>query len=317
MSTSFAQLKSTKSSFDTLNSQLQKLSSGQRQSYGDDRIWKPEVDKAKNGYAVLRFLPAPENEDMPFVRLWDHGFQGPGGWYIENSLTSLGQEDPASEYNSTLWNSGVESDKDIARKQKRRLKYFSNVYIVHDPAKPSNEGKVFLFQYGKKIFDKLNEAMNPQYPDEKPVNPFDLWAGANFQLKIRDVEGYRNYDRSEFTAPVALSECPHFKDGGTDDELEAIWKSQYSLQELVDPKNFKSYNELKSKLYRVLGLDGGMREGATSAENDEPTQMDFKPNFKAAEAAEPKVAEAVDVPWKTEAEDDDTLSFFKKLAEDD
>jgi len=309
MNTTFAQLKSQKNSFDKLNAQLQKLGNNntQQQSYGDDRIWKAEVDKAGNGYAVLRFLPAPEGEDMPFVRLWDHGFQGPGGWYIENSLTSIGQQDPVSEYNSTLWNSGVESDKEIARKQKRRLKYFSNVYIVKDSANPQNEGKVFLYQYGKKIFDKLNEAMNPQFEDETPVNPFDFWSGANFNLKIRNVEGYRNYDRSDFSSAGPLLE--------DDEELERIWKSQHSLQELVDPKNFKSYDELKTKLYRVLALDGGVHAPKTTAEEDEPAVMDFKPKFKEASAPEPK-SEDSSPSWSNDDDDDDSLSFFKKLAED-
>jgi len=308
MNTTFAQLKSQKNSFDKLNAQLQKLGNNntQQQSYGDDRIWKAEVDKAGNGYAVLRFLPAPEGEDMPFVRLWDHGFQGPGGWYIENSLTSIGQQDPVSEYNSQLWNSGVESDKEIARKQKRRLKYFSNVYIVKDSANPQNEGKVFLYQYGKKIFDKLNEAMNPQFEDETPVNPFDFWSGANFNLKIRNVEGYRNYDRSDFSSAGPLLE--------DDEELERIWKSQHSLQELVDPKNFKSYDELKTKLYRVLALDGGVHAPKTTAEEDEPAVMDFKPKFKEASAPEPK-SEDSSPSWSND-DDDDDMSFFKKLAED-
>ena len=308
MNTSFAQMKTQKNSFDKLNAQLQKLGNNntQQQSYGDDRIWKAEVDKAGNGYAVLRFLPAPEGEDMPFVRLWDHGFQGPGGWYIENSLTSIGQQDPVSEYNSTLWNSGVESDKEIARKQKRRLKYFSNVYIVKDSANPQNEGKVFLYQYGKKIFDKLNEAMNPQFEDETPVNPFDFWSGANFNLKIRNVEGYRNYDRSDFSSAGPLLE--------DDEELERIWKSQHSLQELVDPKNFKSYDELKTKLYRVLALDGGVHAPKTTAEEDEPAVMDFKPKFKEASAPEPK-SEDSSPSWSND-DDDDDMSFFKKLAED-
>lgn len=308
MNTSFTQMKTQRNGFDKLNAQLQKLSSNSTErSYGDDRIWKPEVDKAGNGYAVIRFLPSPENEDMPFVRLWDHGFNGPGGWYIETSLTTIGLQDPVSEYNTSLWNSGVESDKDIVRKQKRRLKYFSNIYIVKDSANPSNEGKVFLFQYGKKIFDKLNEAMNPQFEDETPVNPFDLWEGANFNLKIRNVEGYRNYDRSDFSSAGPLL--------NDDEELERIWKSQYSLQELVDPKNFKSYDELKAKLYRVLGLDGGKHAPRTTAEDDEPAVMDFKPRFKEAVASEPKRDDS-SPPWSNDDDDDDSLSFFKKLAED-
>ena len=307
----FANLKTQKNSFDKLNAQLQKLNGSEaKRTYGDDRIWKPQVDKAGNGYAVLRFLPAPDGEDMPFVRLWNHGFQGPGGWYIENNLTSIGQEDPVSEYNTTLWNSGVDSDKEIARKQKRRLKYYSNVYIVKDSAKPENEGKVFLYQYGKKIFDKLNEAMNPQFEDETPVNPFDFWEGANFNLKIRNVEGYRNYDRSDFASATPLHT--------DDDELERIWKSQHSLQELVDPKNFKSYTDLKTKLYRVLALDGGSHAPKTTAQEDEPTVMDFKPQFKEASAPERKTEDS-SPSWAMDTVDDaedDSLSFFKKLAED-
>ena len=308
MNTSFTQMKTQRKKFEELNAQLQKLSGNSTErSYGDDRVWKPEVDKAGNGYAVIRFLPASENEDMPFVRLWDHGFNGPGGWYIEKSLTSIGLQDPVSEYNTSLWNSGVESDKEIVRKQKRRLKYYSNIYVVRDSANPSNEGKVFLFQYGKKIFDKLNEAMNPQFEDETPVNPFDFWEGANFNLKIRNVEGYRNYDRSDFSSAGPLL--------NDDEELERIWKSQYSLQELVDPKNFKSYDELKAKLYRVLGLDGGKHAPKTTAEDDEPAVMDFKPRFKEAAASEPKRDDS-SPPWSNDDDDDDSLSFFKKLAED-
>ena len=176
MASSFSQLKNNRS-FDNLNAQLQKLGGNEQKSFGDDRLWKPDVDKAGNGYAVLRFLPAPEGEDMPFVRIWDHGFQGPGGWYIENSRTTLGDADPVSEYNSQLWNSGIESNKDIVRKQKRRLSFYSNIYVVNDPAHPENEGKVFLYKYGKKIFEKLEDLMNPQFPDDAAVNPFDFWEG--------------------------------------------------------------------------------------------------------------------------------------------
>jgi len=239
-----------KSSFDKLTSELNKLNQNPNQEGGrpsdDDRFWKPDVDKAGNGYAILRFLPAPTGEDVPFVRIWDHGFQGPGGWYIEKSLTTLGLPDPVSEYNSKLWNSGIESNKAIVRAQKRRLSYYSNILVVKDPTRPDNEGKVFLFKYGKKIFDKLNEAMHPEFSDETAVNPFDLWEGANFKLKIRQVEGYRNYDKSEFDKPSPIS---------TDDaELKKIWESEHSLQELVAVKHFKSYDELKYGWKRQLVL---------------------------------------------------------------
>jgi hypothetical protein len=268
------------------------------ESSSDDNYWKPEVDKAGNGYAIIRFLPAPAGEDVPFVRIWDHGFQGDGGWYIEKSLTTLNQADPVGEYNSKLWNSGVESDKEIARKQKRRLSYHSNIYVVKDTANPSNEGKVFLYKYGKKIFDKVNEAMHPQFPGEKAVNPFDLWEGANFILKIRNVEGYRNYDKSEFAAPEALLD--------DDNKLEEIWKSEHSLSELIDPKNFKSYDELKARLARALGVAGEARSAAPIKDEEA-----FPTPPKAAPAPAAATASA---PWSDDEDDD--LSFFKNLAKD-
>lgn len=299
----FAKLKanSGKKSLEELNSKLSKVSGNQESKGSDDRFWYPNVDKAGNGYAVIRFLPAPQNEDVPFIRMFDHGFQGPGGWYIEKSLTTLGKPDPLSEYNSKLWNSGVEANKEIARKQKRRLHFISNIYIVHDSSNPENEGKVFLFKYGKKIFDKLNEAMNPQFADEEAINPFDLWAGANFKLKIRNVEGYRNYDKSEFDKSKPLL--------SDDDELEAIWKKEYSLQEFLDPKNFKSYEELKERLNKVLSEDSFLA-GANKAEDEDiPWNEAPAPKQKAAPA--PKIAESNDF----EDDDDGALDYFKKLAE--
>ena len=302
----FADLKKNRTdSFSKLNDQLQKLNQGYNND--DGNFWKPEVDKAGNGYAVLRFLPAPGGEDMPFVRIYDHGFQGPGGWYIENSLTTLGQDDPVSEYNTQLWNSGIESNKEIVRKQKRRLSYISNVYIVSDPANPQNEGKVFLYKYGKKIFEKLNDLMNPKYPGETAVNPFDLWEGANFQLKIRNYEGYRNYDKSEFA-----STAPLLKD---DAAMEEVWNSQHSLKELVDPKNFKPYAELKAKLYKVLGLDGSKHAPTGRAAEDDSQEMNFTPKFK--ERSAPAMEESSSpMQSKFADDDDDDMSFFKNLADD-
>ena len=315
MSTSFASLKKSRtSSFDKLNSQLQKMNTSGGNNSEKDDMWKLEVDKAGNGYAVLRFLPAPKGEDMPFVRIWDHGFQGPGGWYIENSLTTMGQDDPVSEYNSKLWNSGVESDKDIARKQKRRLSYTANVYVVKDPTNPQNEGKVFKFKFGKKIFDKLNDVMNPQFPDEAPINPFDFWEGANFNLKARNVEGYRNYDKSDFSAPSPLADASGAP--VSDDDLEALWETQHSLQELIEPKNFKTYDELKAKLYKVLALDGSAHAPTNTAEDDE-AEMNFQPKFKEqAPAAQPEAASPLESRYSDDNEDD-TLDFFKSLANDD
>lgn len=312
MTNSFSALKKARtSSFDKLNSQLQSMN----QAGGggaDDRMWKLDVDKAGNGYAVIRFLPAPQGEDMPFVRIWDHGFQGPGGWYIENSLTTLGQDDPVSEHNSQLWNSGIEANKEIVRKQKRRLNFYANIYVVKDSANPQNEGKVMLFKFGKKIFDMLNDAMNPQYEDESPINPFDFWEGADFKLKARNVEGYRNYDKSEFAAPGVLSD-PSGNEL-SDEQLEAIWGKQHSLQELIDPKNFKSYPELKAKLYKVLGLDGSSHAPTKTAEDDDVAGMNFTPKFK--ESAPRQMEEASSPSFNTADDDDDDLSFFKNLADD-
>ena len=300
---SFADLKrSSTSSFEKLTKELQK----QNTTYSnpdEDKYWKPTVDKAGNGYAVIRFLPPSENEDLPFVRIWDHGFQGPTGlWYIEKSLSTLGKPDPVMEHNSVLWNTGLDSDKEIARKQKRRLGYYSNIYVVKDPGNPANEGKVFLYKYGKKIFDKLNDLMNPSFEDEQPVNPFDLWAGANFKLKVRKVEGYPNYDKSEFDSPAPLS--------NDDSELEAIWKKQHSLAELVDPKHFKSYDELKTRLNQVLALNNAPAT-IRGVELDENEYRAPAPTFKSEPpASAPAARPSVD-------DDDDDLDFFKKLAEED
>ena len=241
------------------------------------------------------------NEELPWVRIWNHGFQGPGGWYIENSLTTLNQPDPVAEMNSKLWNSGNDKDKEIARARKRRLSYIANIYVVKDPAHPENEGKVFLFKFGKKIFDKINEKMNPEFEDEKPLNPFDLWNGANFKLKIRKVEGYRNYDKSEFDDPAPLLD--------DEDDMEAVWKSQHSLAELVASDKFKSYDELKKRLEKVLAEPDGRKK------SDEDDDMPFERPASRPSAA-PAVGKAVAAkPMKSM--DDDDLEFFNKLAEDD
>ena len=264
-----------------------------KKSYVDERLWKPELDTSGNGYAVIRFLPAIEGEDLPWVKLFSHAFQGPTGqWYIENSRTTLGRgdvgKDPASEYNSSVWNSGVETDKEIARKQKRKLSYYSNIYVVSDSKNPHNEGKVFLFRYGKKIFDKLMAAMQPEFEDESPINPFDFWKGANFKLKIRKVDGFWNYDKSEFEAPSAILD--------DDSAIERIWKEQYSLADFTAPSNFKSYEELKTRLDAVLS---GKQVVSNQTVEDEPI-------------ASPKV-DTKPVENK-QVEDEDTMDYFNKLA---
>ena len=299
MSSALEALKKSKSNFDTLTKQLEKTidQPDKKNKYQDDRLWKPELDKSGNGFAIIRFLPAIEGEDMPWQRVWHHAFQGPGGqWYIENSLTTLNKKDPVSVENTRLWNTGVESDKDIARKRKRKLQYYSNILVVSDPKHPENDGKIFLYKFGKKIFDKITEAMNPAFEDEKAVNPFDFWEGANFKLKIRKVDGFWNYDKSEFEQISKVKT--------TDDEIDKIWKSQYALKPFVDPTSFKPYDELKEKLNRVL-------TGTRSTESVE--DIDLPPVSNDV----PTSSNRTSVEKEEKSNGSDDLSYFSKLAEDD
>ena len=296
---SFANLKRQSGNLDKLSKAIEALSqSSEGSSEKSDNFWRPEVDKAGNGMATIRFLPASEKDGedgLPWVKIFSHGFQGPGGWLIDNCLTTKNQQCPVCEHNSTLWNSGIEANKDVVRKQKRKLNYIANVYIVSDPKHPENEGKIKLFKFGKKIFDKITEAMNPQFEDETPINPFDMWKGANFKLKIRKVEGYQNYDKSEFDSPSVLSD--------DDAKLEQIWKDSFSLSELTGDKEFKSYDELKKRLDKVLGLNGEAPK--TTVEQVKAKTFDA-----------PK-AKAENSPFKDDTSDEDDLSYFAKLAEED
>ena len=277
--------------------------SGEKKSYNDDTMWKPELDKTGNGFAVVRFLPTPEGEEMPWVSYFDHGFQGPGGWYIEKSLTTLNKQDPVSEYNSQLWNTGIEANKEIARKQKRRLHYMSNVYVVSDPKNPDNEGKVFKYRYGKKIFEALKEAISPAFEDEKAINPFDLRGeGANFKIKIRKVDGYWNYDKSEFSDPAPL-----FED---EDKLNEVVASMHSLSDVISPSEFKSYDELKEKFNRVLGLTGAT---ATSTAESVAEDMEEVPW---SDVNKEPVAEAPVIQSASDDDSEDAMDYFKKLASD-
>ena len=295
----FESLKQSSSNFDKLTKAIETNLNPEdkeknKSKFQDDRFWKPQLDKTGNGYAVIRFLPAPEGEDLPWQRVWSHAFQDQGGWYIENSLTTVGKKDPVSEENTRLWNTGLDSDKDIARKRKRKLSYYSNILISSDPKNPDNEGKVFLFRYGKKIFDKITEAMQPAFDDEKPVNPFDFWKGCNFKLKIRKVDGYWNYDKSEFESVSQIK--------STDEDIKKIWKSQYALKPFLDPSNFKSYDELKEKLNRTI-------TGIRSADTVEKTNLPSKKTNGSAKSNTEVTSKASD--------DDDTLSYFSKLADEE
>ena len=303
---SFADLKK-QSSIGSLTQKLvkevEKMSS--TSNGADERLWKPEMDKTGNGYAVIRFLPAPEGEELPWAKLYTHAFQGPGGWYIENSLTTLGQKDPVSEHNRELWNSGNEKDKETVRKQKRKLSYYSNIYVVKDPANPANEGKVFLFKYGKKIFDKIMEAMQPEFEDETPINPFDFWQGANFKLKLVKKDGYWNYDKSEFDRVAPLLD--------DDDAMEAVWKKEYSLAAVVAADQFKSYEDLEKRLKYVLGQKSAPRprldEEVEDEDNDRGT---YTPDFT-SRRPEPELPV---VSSSNDEDEDDALSYFQRLAEE-
>jgi len=294
---SFADLKAKAMKLDSLVGAAQVDGGKKDKLFVDERMWKPTRDKSGNGYAVIRFLPAVEGDDLPWAKFWDHFFQGPTGqWYVEKSLTTVGKDDPVSEMNTKLWNSGIDSDKEVARKRKRRLHYVSNVYIVSDPANPENEGKVFLYEYGKKIFDKIMDAMQPQFQDETPINPFDLWKGSNFKIKIAKVEGYVNYDRSTFDNPSQLV---------ADDKLESIYNSEFSIKEFTDPSTYKSYDELKLKLTRVLGEEGAVTSSAESMQLED--------------AVSPKLGNVVEVNPELnnpleEKPPSDTMSYFEKLA---
>ena len=321
---SFANLKK-QSSLGSLTQKLvkevEKMNSNS--SGGDDRLWKPEMDKTGNGYAVIRFLPAPDGEDLPWVKMYSHGFQGPGGWYIENSLTTIGQKDPVSEYNRTLWNSGNDKDKEIVRKQKRKLSYYANIYVVKDPANPANDGNVFLFKFGKESFDKIMAAMQPEFEDETPINPFDFWQGANFKLKIRKVDGYWNYDKSEFDSPSALLD--------DDDALEALWKTQHSLATMTAADQFKTYEQLQTRLDYVLGRKGTPRLQDEEVQDEDNMRGNFSPSFGNRQQESELPADlkkeldnlgprsdfnASDItPQASSDSDEDPMSYFQRLAE--
>ena len=306
---SFANLKK-QSSLGSLTSKLVKEVEKMNNTGGggDDRLWKPEMDKTGNGYAVIRFLPAPNEEELPWAKMYSHAFQGPGGWYIENSLTTIGGKDPVSEHNRELWNSGNESDKDIVRKQKRKLSYYANIYVVQDKANPQNEGQVFLYKFGKKIFDKIMEAMQPEYEDETAINPFDFWQGANFKLKLKKVAGYWNYDSSEFDRVSPLLD--------DDDALEELWKQQHSLTALTAADQFKSYEQLENRLKMVLGQK---RPAAPRIEEEEDTDRgnNFQPDWAADRPGAKADFNAPDItPTKASDDEDDALSYFQRLAEE-
>ncbi len=302
-----SQLKSRRSDINKLVSAAQEAGGGEKTNRDNPDIWKPTVDKAQNGYAVIRFLPA--ESEVPWVRYWDHGFKGPTGkWYIEKSLTSLGEQDPLGEHNTKLWNSGNEEDRETVRKQKRRLHYVCNILVISDPSAPENEGKVFMYQFGKKIFDKINDMMSPQFPGETPVDPFNLWEGADFQLKIRQVEGYRNYDRSEFKQPSMLLD-------GDETALQSVLNGLHDINQFVDPANYKSYDALQAKLSEVLGVSAPSTIASEVAKDIKVEEAPAAPTAPAPEVA--VSAAAATAEEAGDGGDEDAFSYFQKLANAD
>jgi len=325
---SFANLKKQSrlgSLTEKLVKEVEKMSSGGGST--DDRFWKPEMDKGGTGYAVIRFLPAPEGEDLPWVKMFNHAFQGPGGWLIDNCLTTKGDKCPVCQSNSALWNSGVESDKEIARNRKRKLSYYSNIYVVKDPLHPENEGKVFLYKYGKKIFDKILSAMQPEFEDEDPIDPFDFWSGANFKLKITKKDGYWNYDSSEFARPTALLD-------GDDDTLEALWKKEYSLSAIVSDDQFKSFDDLEKRLNAVLGIGKVAPKSSTYDQEDEldesypsnqtstTIEEDLESSYQKSKAPQMPTQMKKELDnlssssFDDEDENEDAISFFQRLVDE-
>ncbi len=300
---SFSNMKKSSGDNSRMMEELNKISTGESASYKDDRFWKPERDKSDNGFAVIRFLPPVDGEDTPWVRMFSHGFKGKGGWFIENCPTTIGRKCPLCEANSELWNSGLESDKDVARQRKRRLSYISNIMVISDPKNPENEGKVFLYKFGKKIFDKIMESLQPEFADEEAVNPFDFWKGANFKLKIRKVAGFVNYDKSEFDSPTPLLD-------GDDEKLENLWGKQYPLQPEIAEDKFKSYDELKSRLMQVLG--GGSSRAKTAEEMTDIGEDTTSKNEDTSSNTSAEVYES-----SSSEGEDDALSYFEKLASED
>ena len=310
---SFADLKKQSkmgSLTEKLIKQVEKLNDGG--SKDDDRFWKPVMDKSGVGSAVIRFLPAAEGCELPWAQVWSHAFQGPGGWLIDNCLTTLGQQCPVCEKNRVLWNSGSDRDKEEARKQKRKLSYYANIYVVRDPANPDNEGKVFLYKFGKKIYDKILAAMQPEFEDETPINPFDFWTGANFKLKLVKKDGYWNYDKSEFAAPSPLLD-------GDDDELERIYKSLNNLNDFTDPKEFKSYEDLKKRLDYTLGLRGVPKtQDPEVVAEEEEWERERRGETSTASSSRSSTFDDAEVPsskYSDDEDEDDALSYFQKLAE--
>jgi len=296
----FTELKSkSKSSFKTLTDKLDKIADGnsEAKSYQDDRFWRAQVDKAGNGHARIRFLPATDGETIPWVKYFSHGFKDVGGWYIENCRTSIGEKDPVADANNVLWETGLEANKNLARDRKRRLHYVSNILVIDDPEHPENNGKVFLFKYGKKIFDKINDKMHPEFEDDVAVNPFDFWEGANFKLRIRKVEGYTNYDKSEFETPEAVHD--------DDETIENLWKIEHALKPFLEADFYKPYTVLKEKFERVIGLTSE-HDARITAEDLEPEDNDVPIGGEDTET----------VPDSEEAPGD-VMDFFDKLANED
>lgn len=293
----FKDFKKNKGNFlETLN---QKIKESNTTFEPDARYFQVTKDKAGNGVALVRFLPG---KDTPWVRYWSHSFEYNGGWYIENSRTSLKEDDPVSEYNKLLWDSGKEEYKEFVSLKpgtKRKLNYVSNIYVIEDPANPENNGKVFLYQYGAKIYDKIKALMQPSIKTLPPVNPFNPFDGANLQIIIKKVAGYPNYDDTKFIQEGSKL--------GNDDEIEKIYNQQYDLEDILKESNFKPYEKLKARLIKVLGKNAPLMEEYLSnfGEVVETKKESTTPPPQ-------KKKEEIDVPFDTDTPIDE--EFIKALA---
>lgn len=217
----------------------------------DSRIWTPKMGKSGTGEATIRFLPGGGGKDEEaYIEVYSHAFTGTTGkWLIEKCPTTIGQPCPVCDENRTLWSNGKETvvrGNDDSPGRKRKLNYYSNVYIIDDPVNPENNGQVKLYKYGVKILDKIKMAIKPASKRKRPLEVFDMFMGADFNIVINKKGKYWNYDDSEFLDPEPLFD-------GDEDKLEEVYNSLYDLTELINPSTFKSKDELQARLDMVDG----------------------------------------------------------------
>ena len=297
----------SKKSLSTLTDKLEKMDT--KSSYVDDRFWKPTRDKSGNSYSIIRFLPPAPEDSLNFAKIYNHAFDVNGKWFIDNCPTSIGKVCPVCESNSELWNSGLETNKSIARNRKRKLSYIVNIFVISDKQEPENEGKVFLYKIGPQIFEKISNAIKPKFEDDEKFNPFDLWTGANFKLKIKktivDGKSMSTYEDSVFETPAPLFD--------NDAVLEEIWNKEYKLEEFVSEPNFKEYDELKKRFDFVVGSFATTPKVKTVT----PKETDDDLPFDVSDDDSADILNSSNETNDTEFDDSDDMSYFAALADED